>query len=103
MQLSRKILSDLWSLIWDLESQAVALESDRAVDFCRMAEHLLFPPWAHATHPGGLQKTCCELLQHPGESGLLALCLQALRGSDKKPWPGAARALEKTYLQDGLR
>lgn len=57
----------------------------------------------HMPPTWGLQETCCKLLRCPGEPALLALCLQAPRGSDKKPQPGAARALEKTYLQDGLR
>lgn len=52
MQFSRKILSDLWTLIWDLESRAVALESVRAVGFCGTAGHFLLPPWERATHPG---------------------------------------------------
>lgn len=57
----------------------------------------------HVPPTQGLQKTCCKLLQLPGEPVFLTLRLPALRGSDKKAQPGAASALEKTYLQDGLR
>lgn len=52
MQFSRKILSDLWTLIWDLESWAVVLESVRAAGFCGIAGHFLLSPWECAAHPG---------------------------------------------------